>query len=336
MNYEEAMKYIHKISWLGSKPGLTRTRELLAYMGNPEKKLRFIHIAGTNGKGSVSAMIASVLSAAGYKTGLYTSPYIVSFNERMRINGIPISNSQLAELTTFVSQYADNMQDLSTEFELITAVAFEYFYRNSCDIVVLETGMGGELDSTNVIDTPELAVITTIDYDHMNVLGSTMKEIAYAKAGIIKNGGKVVFYGGNPVAEEVIREKCKKENAQLLLPDFSRIIKKEITLEKLCFDYERYIDVSIPLVGIYQFENAALALKALDTLILNDRKIPEEAVYKGMSEVKWQGRFEIIMKNPLFISDGGHNPQGVLSAIESFKVQLPGRKAVFLLGIMAD
>lgn len=336
MNYNEAMEYIHKTSWLGSKPGLSRTQTLLAALGNPEKKLKFIHIAGTNGKGSTSAMMASVLKAEGYKTGLYTSPYIVTFHERMQINGMPISNEELAELTGYVAEFADEMLDPPTEFELITAVAFEYFFRNHCDVVVLETGLGGELDSTNVIERPELAIITTIDFDHMSFLGTTMQEIASAKAGIIKKESTVLFYGENPIAEEVIREKCKKENATLTIPNFNKIVKQEMNLKNLRFDYDRFKGVSIPLVGIYQYKNAALVLAALDLLTIRGRKISDRAIFEGMANVKWQGRFEILMDTPLFISDGGHNTQGVLSAVESFQAQLPNRKAVFILGIMAD
>ncbi|OGO87264.1 MAG: hypothetical protein A2Y15_01950 [Clostridiales bacterium GWF2_36_10] len=336
MNYEEAIKYIHSVSWRGSKLGLSRTKELLTAMGNPEKKLKFIHIAGTNGKGSVSAMLASVFKAEGYKTGLYTSPYIVSFNERMQINGNAIGNDELAEHTGYILQFADKMLDPPTEFELITALAFEYFYRNGCDIVVLETGMGGDLDSTNVIETPELAIITTIDYDHTRELGVTMNEIASAKAGIIKQGGSVLFYGENPEAEDIIRKKCSEVNAILSIPDFSKIIKREISLEHLLFNFENYKDVSVPLIGVYQFKNTALVLSALDIIKLKGRKISDRAIYEGLGNVIWRGRFEILMREPLFISDGGHNPQGVTSAVESFKAQLPDKKAVFILGIMAD
>lgn len=336
MNYEEAIKYIHSVTWRGSRLGLERTQELLVAMGNPEKKIKFIHIAGTNGKGSVSAMLAAVLKAEGYKTGLYTSPYIVTFNERMQINGNSIENDELAQITEYVSQFADKMSDSPTEFEIISAVAFEYFYRNGCDIVVLETGLGGELDSTNVIETPELAIITTIDYDHTRELGATMQKIATAKAGIIKQGGEVLFYGENLEAEAVIREKCNKENAVLNIPDFSNIIKKEISLEHLRFDFDIYKNILIPLVGIYQLKNAALVLAALNIIILRGRKISDRAIYDGLANVRWRGRFEILMQEPLFISDGGHNPQGVASAVESFKEQLPGKKAVFILGIMAD
>ena len=186
MNYAEALEYIHSVMWMGSRPGLSRTKRLLELLGNPEKGMKFVHVAGTNGKGSTCAMLDSVLRAAGYKVGLYTSPYIVRFNERMCINGEPISDSELAELTAIVKPLAESMEDKPTEFELITAIAFVYFKRHNCDIVVLEAGMGGRLDSTNIITTPILSVITGIALDHTQFLGDTVEKIAQEKAGIIK------------------------------------------------------------------------------------------------------------------------------------------------------
>ena len=186
MNYEQTLEYIHSVCWKGSRPGLDRTRQLLEMMGNPQDKLKYIHVAGTNGKGSVCSMLSSVLCEAGYKTGLYTSPYVRWFNERMAINGQMISNDELSEVTEYVKQFAEKMEDLPTEFELITAIGFEYFARNKCDVVVLETGMGGRLDSTNIIKTNVLSVITGIALDHTAFLGNTLAEIATEKAGIIK------------------------------------------------------------------------------------------------------------------------------------------------------
>ena len=210
MNYSEALSYIHSVCWKGSVPGLSRTRELLGKLGNPEQSLKFIHIAGTNGKGSTAAMLASILEEAGYTVGLYTSPFINRFNERMQVNHTCIGDEELAELTDYVRPYADSMADSPTEFELITAIAMEFFKRKHCDIVVLEVGMGGALDSTNVIDTPEVAVIAAMGFDHTRELGSTMTEIASAKAGIIKPHGDVVIYGQNPEAEAVFE---RVENA---------------------------------------------------------------------------------------------------------------------------
>ena len=184
MNIKETLEYIHSVCWKGSRPGLERTKTLLEMMGNPQDDLKYIHVAGTNGKGSVCSMLSSVLREAGYKTGLYTSPYINVFNERMQIDGEMISDGELCELCEYIKPFSDSMtDDPPTEFELITALAMEYFYRNGCDIVVLEVGMGGELDSTNVIDSPEAAVITAIDLDHTSFLGNTVEEVACAKAG---------------------------------------------------------------------------------------------------------------------------------------------------------
>ncbi len=186
MSYEETLKYIHNVKWQGSKPGLERTRQLLKSLGNPEKELKFVHIAGTNGKGSTAACISAVLQKAGYRTGTYTSPYILRFNERMQVNGAHITNSELEELTDEIRPYADAMKDAPTEFELITALAMKHFLYKKCDIVVLEVGMGGDLDSTNVIETPEVAIITAIGLDHTAELGPTIAAIAAAKAGIIR------------------------------------------------------------------------------------------------------------------------------------------------------
>ena len=194
MNATEAIEYIHSVCWKGSIPGLGRTNALLEKMGNPHRSLKFIHIAGTNGKGSTAAMTASILQKAGYKTGLYTSPYIYRFNERMQIDGEQIPDEELAEITAWIKPFADSMEEAPTEFELVSCIAFEYFMRNGCDIVVLEVGMGGALDSTNVIEVPEVAVITNIGLDHTDFLGNTLAEIATTKAGIFKEGGSAVVY----------------------------------------------------------------------------------------------------------------------------------------------
>ena len=221
MNITEALTYIHSVCWRGSIPGLSRTQELLRRMGNPEKKLKFVHIAGTNGKGSTAAMTASILRKAGYCTGLYTSPFLFRFNERMNINGADIADEELAEITEFVKPHAEAMADHPTEFELVTAIAMEYFARHRCDIVVLEVGMGGELDSTNVIDPPEVAVICNLGLDHTEFLGNTLEEIAQAKAGIIKPGCSAVLYRGSPSVEAVFEEACKARGVELCkgLPD---------------------------------------------------------------------------------------------------------------------
>ena len=237
MNYQEALEYIHSINWAFCKPGLERIGELCEKLGHPERKLKFIHVAGTNGKGSFCSMTESVLRAAGYKTGLYTSPYIKEFDERMQINGENISNDELVELTEYVKPIADSMEDKPTEFELITAVAFEYFARNNCDVVVLEAGLGGRLDSTNIIDTPVLSVITGIALDHTAILGDTVEKIAAEKAGIIKKGVPVIFGGDDDTAAQVIKAKADEMGSEFIRVDYEKLKNVNATLDGTDFDY---------------------------------------------------------------------------------------------------
>ncbi len=336
MNYNEALSYIHSVCWKGSVPGLGRTRELLGKIGNPERTLKFVHIAGTNGKGSTAAMLSSILERGGLTVGLYTSPFINRFNERMQVNHVCIGDEELAELTEFIRPHADSMTDSPTEFELITALAMEYFRRKQCDIVVLEVGMGGELDSTNIIDTPEVAVITAIGYDHTKELGSTMTEIASAKAGIIKEGGDVVIYGENREAEAVFERVCAQRHARLHRPDYSKLIPGAFDLTGQSFSYGSYQDLRIPLVGAYQLRNAAVAITAAEVLRDKGWPITDETIRTGLKNTTWPARFEILQQNPVFIVDGGHNPHGVKATAESLQRIFPDRKFVFLTGVMAD
>ena len=337
MTIDNALSYIHKTKWLGSKPGLSRTEKLLSLMGNPHKKLKFIHVAGTNGKGSVCSCLSSVLIKAGYKTGLYTSPYINVFNERMQVNGYMISDDVLCELTEYIKPFADSMKDdPPTEFELITALAMEYFARENCDIVVLEVGMGGELDSTNVIDTPEAAVIMAIDLDHTSFLGSTVEEVAQAKAGIIKKAGDVITYEQQKSVEEVFRQKCLEVNATLQSADFSYLSNIRTSLDYVTFDYRDFKDINLGLVGVYQPKNACVAIETCLVLQKKGYHITKENIYDGLRDVKWAGRFEILGKNPVFVLDGAHNPHGMAGTTESLKRHFDGRKIHFLVGAMAD
>ena len=223
MNYEQAMEYIHAVQWAGHKPGLSRTRTLLAALGDPQQQLKFVHVAGTNGKGSTAAMLASCLQAAGYRVGLFTSPFINRFNERIQVDGQQIPDEELVQLVERVQPAADAMTDVPTEFEIITALGMLYFARKQCDIVVLEVGLGGTLDSTNVIENPECAVITALGMDHVRELGPTLADIAAAKAGIIKPGCPVVSYGGVPEADAVIRRVAAEQNAPLTEVDFHNL-----------------------------------------------------------------------------------------------------------------
>ena len=337
MGITETLDYIHSVKWQGSKPGLERTRELLAALGNPERSLRFIHIAGTNGKGSTAACIAAVLQKAGYKTGLYTSPYILRFNERMQVDGLHISDDELIRFTDEIRPYADAMEDSPTEFELITALAMKYFLSKGCDIVVLEVGMGGELDSTNVIDTPEAAVITAIGYDHVRELGPAIEDIAKAKAGIIKSGGDVVIYGGEKAVETVFARVSEQQGARLVKTDFSRITQPAYSLDGVRFRFEPYGDIVLPLAGAYQKENAAVAVTALELLRGKGYVITDSDIVSGLAEVKWPGRFEVLGRDPVFILDGAHNPQGMQATADSLSRHF-GRQAkiTFIIGVMAD
>jgi len=336
MNYEEALTYIHSVKWQGSKPGLERTQELLKRLGNPEKKLKFIHIAGTNGKGSTAAMLASILETAGYKTGLYTSPFINRFNERMQVNGEQIGDGELCELTEMIRPYADAMSDAPTEFELITALAMEYFLRQKCGIVVLEVGMGGELDSTNVIDVPEAAVIAAMGLDHVKELGPSMADIARAKAGIIKRGGDVVSYGGNPEADPVFQQACREKGAKLYSPDFSAITPGAFSLDGQEFSYKSWKGLRIPLAGAYQLRNAAVVLETVEVLRRKGWHISDGDVRQGLAATRWPARFEVLRKNPVFIVDGGHNPHGIRATAGSLTRLFPGKKFTFVTGVMAD
>ena len=336
MTYEEALSYIHSICWKGSKLGLDRTRELLGKLDDPQKELKFIHIAGTNGKGSTAAMLSSILEEAGYRVGLYTSPFINRFNERMQVNHQPIPDEELAALTEYVRPHADAMADSPTEFELITALAMVWFARQKCDIVVLEVGMGGELDSTNIIDVPEAAVIAAMGLDHVKELGPTMADIARAKAGIIKEGGRVVSYGGNPEADEVIAAVCRARNASLCQPDFSAIVPGDFSLEGQTFSYKGWRGLRIPLVGAYQMNNAAVVLETVEVLRQRGWSISDEAVRQGLADTRWPARFEVLRRDPVFIVDGGHNPHGIRATAESLRRLFPGRKITFVTGVMAD
>ena len=336
MTYEEALSYIHSICWKGSKLGLDRTRELLGKLNDPQKELKFIHIAGTNGKGSTAAMLSSILEEAGYRVGLYTSPFINRFNERMQVNHQPIPDEELAALTEYVRPHADAMADSPTEFELITALAMVWFARQKCDIVVLEVGMGGELDSTNIIDVPEAAVIAAMGLDHVKELGPTMADIARAKAGIIKEGGRVVSYGGNPEADEVIAAVCRARNASLRQPDFSAIVPGDFGLEGQTFSYKGWRGLRIPLVGAYQMNNAAVVLETVEVLRQRGWSVSDEAVRQGLADTRWPARFEVLRRDPVFIVDGGHNPHGIRATAESLSRLFPGRKITFVTGVMAD
>ncbi len=336
MNVNEAIEYIHSNFWKGSIPGLERTQELLAKMGNPEKKLKYIHIAGTNGKGSTAAMTASILQQAGYRVGLYTSPYIYRFHERMQVNGVEISDEDLIAVTEYVKPLAQSMTQSPTEFELVCAIAFEYFLRQNCDIVVLEVGMGGAWDATNVIECPEVAVITNIGLDHTDVLGSTVEEIAATKAGIFKEGGNAVIYRGLDSVEKVFEDICAERNIKLKKADFDSLKLHSHGLEGQVFDCGNRKNLELPLLGIHQLKNASVVLGIIDTLIEKGWNISEENIRNGLKFARWPGRFDIVGRDPLFIIDGGHNPQCIEALVVNIQDYLTGRKVIALTGVLAD
>ena len=336
MTIQEALAYLHDVSWRGSKPGLSRTRELLRRLGDPQKRLRFVHVAGTNGKGSTSAMLAAIFRAAGARTGLYTSPFLMRFNERMQCDGVPISDEALAALTERTRAEAEAMAEHPTEFELITALAMLWFAQERCDIVVLEVGLGGALDSTNVIDCPELAVICNLGYDHTAILGGTLAQIAGAKAGILK-GGDCVLYDGLPQeAADVIRARCAATGTRLHTPDFAQLHTVRLALTGQVFDYGARKALELPLLGLHQQKNAAVVLTAVDVLRQRGWALPEEAVRRGLAGTVWPGRFELVNDEPCFIVDGGHNPQCAQTVADNLARYFPGRRITLLVGVLAD
>ncbi len=336
MTYDEALEYIHGISWTFCKPGLDRIGELCERLGHPERRLKFIHIAGTNGKGSTSAMLSAILTEAGYRVGLYTSPYIVEFNERMRINGENIKNDTLAAITEHIKPIAEAMTDKPTEFELITAIAFEYFVREGAEIVILEAGMGGRLDSTNIIESSLVSVITGIALDHTAFLGDTVEKIALEKAGIIKPCSPLVYGGRDVSAGAVIRERARAAGIPYSEVSHRDIKVKESTLSGTVFDYAGYCDVKIPLLGAYQPDNAALVLDICELLRARGIALTEEAIRQGLLKTRWPARFEIISREPLVIFDGAHNPQGIESAVRSILTYFGDERVLIVSGVLCD
>ena len=336
MNAQQAIEYIHSVCWKGSIPGLSRTLELLEKMGNPQKKLKFVHIAGTNGKGSTAAMTASILRKAGYRTGLYTSPYIYTFHERMQVDGCMITDDELVAISEFVKPLAEAMEDTPTEFELVTCIGFEFFKRRGCDIVVLEVGMGGALDSTNVISVPEVAVITNIGLDHTDFLGSTVEEIALTKAGIFKEGGDAVIYRSTPSVEKVLETVCAERNVRLKKADFDALKAVSCDLDGQVFDCGAYKGLRTALLGEHQMKNAAVVLAIVETLTQKGWNISRQNVYDGIRDVSWPGRFDVVSRQPLFIIDGGHNPQCIEALVKNIGDYLAQKRVIALTGVLAD
>ena len=350
MNYQETLEYINSVRHNQWKLGLSRTIELLHMLGDPQNELKFVHVGGTNGKGSTCAILESVLRAAGYRTGVFPSPYIEDFRERLQVSGTMISKEELCRITSVVKEAADTMEDEPSHFEIVTAIGMMYFRQMQCDIVVLEVGLGGEFDATNIIEPPEVAVLTNIGFDHTDYLGNTLAEIARTKAGIIKNPSPVVVYPNVPEVMDVLTEICAERGCSLEVADFGRITVKETSLDGQLLSWKKragsdcgdnsesepFLDFTLPLIGEYQPRNTAVALTVIDELRRRGWIIPDEAVVKGMACVKWPARFEVLGRDPLFILDGGHNLQCAEAVAESVRRYLPGRKITLIIGMLRD
>lgn len=336
MTVEQAIQYIHSNKWHNTRPGLHRIRALLASLGDPQKAVRCIHVAGTNGKGSVCAMLDSILRAADYRVGLFTSPYIRRFHERMQADGKQITDAELAEITAYVKPFAEAMEEPPTEFELITAIGFEFFRRRGVEYVVLEVGLGGRLDPTNVIEDPLLSIITDIDFDHTQQLGNTIQAIAAEKAGIIKEGRPCLFGGRDSSACRTIGQLAALRHSKFYTVDRSDYRVTEMTLDGTVFDFQNYISLRLPLLGVYQPFNAAIVLTALRIIEQEGLTGTEEALRQGLLNVTWPARFELLRRDPIVICDGGHNPNGIAGVVQSIHRYFPEQKVNMLVGIMED
>lgn len=340
MDYKEALEYIHGTLKFGSKLGLKNITELLELMGNPQKKLQFVHVAGTNGKGSTVAFISNILMSSGYKVGIYTSPYIQRFTERIKINNDEISQDNLAEITSFVKEKIEVMLSRGynhpTEFEVVTAIAMQYYLSRGCDIAVLEVGLGGRFDSTNVIETPMAAVITSISYDHMDILGDTLSKIAFEKAGIIKEQGDVVFYPQSEEVERVISDACLERHCRLLRADFASIEQQGFSVEGQSFNYKDYKKLSITLLGEHQIKNAVVAVETCELLSEKGFNITEKSIREGLKNTKWPGRLEVVNKNPVFLIDGAHNAEGAEVLADALRQYFPDKRKIFIFGVLKD
>jgi dihydrofolate synthase / folylpolyglutamate synthase len=347
MNYTEAMNYIRNTAKFGSNLGLERTEKILELLGEPHKKLKCIHIAGTNGKGSTTAMLSEVLKAAGFKVGMYISPYLEEFEERMQINGTNISKDDLSKVITRVSETVEKVVELGyehpTEFEIITCAMFLYFYDMKVDYAVVEVGLGGRLDSTNVI-TPVLSIITSISYDHMKILGNTLGEIAYEKAGIIKKDVPVVLYPQERESLLIIKRVCSEKTSKFIeVPDQCVELKamdihnRNNYTQNLIIktDNDSY-DIELSLLGKHQMLNCAVVVFAVEELNKQGMNISKEHMLTALKKVKWPGRLEVMSSKPLVVIDGAHNIDGIKKLSESLDMYFSYEKVILILGILAD
>ncbi|MEG6523141.1 bifunctional folylpolyglutamate synthase/dihydrofolate synthase [Desulfotomaculum sp. 1211_IL3151] len=345
MTYDDAIEYLKNLTKFGMNLGLARIEELLRRLGNPQNRLNIIHVGGTNGKGSTTAMIANILTSAGYKTGMFSSPHLHHYSERFMINGQPITSEKLVALIEVVKPELTRMVqegfEHPTEFEVSTALALLYFANEETDFVVLEVGLGGAIDSTNIVK-PRVAVITNVAMDHMDYLGDTLAEIARVKAGIIKPDVPIVTAAeAEPL--EIIRQVAWSNHCQLI--QIGRDVTWSQVQRELKQDFQTFIingqqntyQVKLPLLGAHQQINAATAVAAVEMLgTEKDHSIPDTAIINGLRTVKWPGRLEIVQNNPTVLLDGAHNHAGALALKRALRDYFPNRKIVFVLGMLAD
>ncbi len=339
MTYNEALKKIHSLLTFGSRPGLERMRILLDRLGNPQDKLKYIHVAGTNGKGSVCAMLSSVLVAAGYKTGLFISPYITDFRERIQINNSMISKETLAsavERTFPILERLSSEGTVITEFEYVNVLQFLIHAEAECDIVVLETGMGGLLDCTNTIKAPLCSVITTIGLDHTAVLGSTIEEIAVQKCGILKADSMAAVSAQTPSVMNIIEQTARKLKIPLAKSESVKVSVTDSTLLGSKFTFNG-IEITLPLAGAHQVENAKTALAAIEMLRLNGCiTVSDFQLVQGFANTRNPARLELLGKNPIVLLDGAHNPNGAEALKNSLSRFLSGKYIIGIMGMLAD
>ena len=334
MTYQQSLDYIHSLSKFAEKKGHDNINKILERLGNPQDKLKFIHIAGTNGKGSVAAFVSSILIEQGLRVGTFISPFIERFNERIQINKNPIDDNVLISYTQQIKEICDDLPDTNPlEFEVITSMGFQYFKDEKCDVVVLETGLGGRLDSTNVIKNPSVEVFCQIGLDHTEILGDTIEKIAFEKAGIIKPRSKVVFYPDNPIqAYDVIKKVCEEKNCQLIIPDTDRLFISDTTLSGSTVTYNGE-DLHIPLAGKHQVLNG---ICAVETVRAFSDDISYDVIAKGISQTKWPCRFEVMGSNNNIILDGAHNYPGILSLKNTICDVIKDKKLIFVTGMLND
>ncbi len=340
MDWNEAIALLHGANWKHTKIGLERMRDFMHALGDPQEKLRYVHIAGTNGKGSACVMTQSILTAAGFRTGLYISPHLDQFNERLSIDGQMISDADLRRLAGRVRAAAEILGEEPTDFEMITAMAFCWFEEQHCDLVVLEVGMGGRLDATNVIPSPEVCTIMHIGLDHTEFLGDTVEKVAAEKAGILKPGADCVLYHQLPGVMDVVQQRFADVNhdaaARLVITDPTAFTARARTIDGQVFDYRARRHLRIQLLGNYQMENAMAVLDIIDCLQRRGWGISENAIRAGLAQATWPGRFEVLSRNPLLIVDGAHNPNGVEALVDTIRAYFPDQKINFVMGVMKD